>query len=58
MTLMTIKVVPINARMLATTLALSLVWICTQGATASPQASDIPTADEAAMAKPIEILDE
>ncbi len=58
MTPLTIKVTPITARMRATALTLSLVWVCTQDATASPQATDAAKADEAAVAKPIEILDE
>lgn len=58
MTPMTIKATPITARMLATALTLSLVLVCTQGATASPQATDAAKGDEATPAKPIEILDE
>ena len=58
MTTMSLKAAPINARMLTTALTLSLVWICTQVSTASPQASDPQKADEAAVAKLMEISDE
>ena len=55
---MTFSVASINAGTLTTALTLSLVWVCLQVATASPQATDPLPTDEAAVAKPIEISDE
>ncbi len=58
MTPMIFNVAPKTARILATALTLTFAWVCMRSATASPQASSIPTADEAAAAKPIEISDD
>ena len=58
MTPMIFNVAPKTARILTTALTLTFAWVCMRSATASPQASSIPTADEAAAAKPIEISDD
>lgn len=58
MTPLSSKVAPINASMLVAALTLLFVWISPQVLEASPQASETPKADEAAVAKPIEILDD
>lgn len=55
---MTFSVASINAGTLTTALTLSLVWVCLQVATASPQATDPLPTEEVAVAKQVEILDE
>lgn len=57
MTPMIFNVVPGTARIPATALTLTLAWVCMRSAMASPQASDIPTAEEATVVQPIEISD-
>ena len=55
---MTFSVASINAGTLTTALTLSLVWVCLQVATASPQATDPLPTEEVAVAKQVEISDE
>jgi len=54
----TFRMTSIRAWALTAAMALSLVWVCGRVATASPQVTETPTAEEAAVAKPIEISDD